>query len=170
MMRAMHPPTTRRLSLAVIATVCVALIGCGVSGKTSDQAASRTTSSSTTEAPSTGSTETTTRTTRTVPDPGTTDTTAPDAGRGDTRIPTPGSDGTAIPDTSIPFGTGDVRSMLIRIYKQSGFTDKEARCVADLVVKGTGAGTIDPGKLDIRKLSSAARKCFGADGVPGGND
>jgi hypothetical protein len=168
----MHFYTTRRLSLAltILAAVCVALIGCGVSGKTSDEAASRTTSSSTTAARSTGSTETTTGTTRTVPDPGTTDTTVPDTGGGDTTIPTPGSDGRTIPDTSIPFGTGDVRSMLIRIYKQSGFTDKEARCVADLVVKGTGGGSIDPGKLDIQKLSALARKCFGADGVPGGND
>ncbi|MDQ6697420.1 MAG: hypothetical protein M3Z46_08185 [Actinomycetota bacterium] len=161
--------------LTIVATASITLVGCGVSGKTSDDASSRTSAATTTEAPpqTTATTEATTDTTTTQPDTGTTDTTEttqPDAGSGDTTIPTaPDGNGTTVPDSTNPFGTGDIRNSLIRTYKQLGFTDKEARCVTDLVVR-SGGGTFDPGKLDIKKLGAAAQKCFGADGAPGGSD
>ena len=42
--------------------------------------------------------------------------------------------------------------------------------MADLIVKQNGGDTFDPNPLDFSKLTSAARNCFGADGVPGGSD
>lgn len=175
----MGPPTTNHrpcVVLTVVAAVCIGLLGCGVSGKASDSAAPGTTAAtprttSTSEATTGTTTEAPPQTTATTEaSTGSTETTLPDTGSGDTTIPTaPDGNDTTVPDSTNPFGTGDIRSTLIRIYKQSGFSDKEARCVADLIVKQSAGGTFDPSKLDVRKLGTAARKCLGTDGLPGGN-
>lgn len=137
-------------------TACCLLVGCGVSGKTNDDAAT------TTMAPKTSAPETTTSTTEGT----SSNTTAPNP----TETTIPDTTETTIPGAGNPLGTGDIKSTLIRIYKQAGFTDKEARCVANVIVKGAGNGTFNPDKLDYSKLLGAARRCFGADGVPGGSD
>ena len=136
---------------AVAITAALLLVGCGVSGKTTTNAGPAVTGT-----PSTTTVPPTPPTTAGSSVPTTTGTTLP--GNGDTTVP------------SIPLGPDAIRRELIRIYKQSGFTNKEATCVADLIVKQNGGDTFDPNSLDFSKLTSAARKCFGADGVPGGSD
>lgn len=166
MVRPMGPSASFRVVASGFAVIaCLGFSGCGMSGSSSSSQSSASTASTSTAAPRSD----TTRTTDTTGTTATTGEPEPESGDGNTTIPTsPGTDGTTVPAN--PFGTGDIRSSLIQIYKQSGFTDKEARCVADLIVKESGSAGIDPGRLDITKLSSAARRCFGADGVPGGKD
>jgi hypothetical protein len=137
---------------AVAITAALLLVGCGVSGKTATNAGPAITG--------------TPSTTTTVPP--TTPTTADSSGPNTTETTLPGNGDTTVP--SIPLGPDAIRRELIRIYKQSGFTNKEATCVANLIVKQNGGDTFDPNSLDFSKLTSAARKCFGADGVPGGSD
>ena len=139
---------------AVVITAALLLVGCGVSGKTTTNAGT-----------AINGTPSTTTTTTTVPS---TTSTTPESSVPDPTTTLPGSRDTTAP--TIPLGPEAIRRELIRIYKQSGFTNKEATCVANLIVKQNRGDTFDPNSLDFSKLTSAARKCFGDDGVPGGSD
>lgn len=162
--RLMSNPKRKRLPITFVLAALVALTlgGCGVSGKSSDQAAPVPTATSAapdTAAPPASATTAPTSAPGTVPQDGS-----------DTTLPATSGPDTSGPGTAAPFNAGDIRGSLLRIYKQSGFTDKEARCVTDLILKGSNGNTIDPNNFDFSKLSGQAVKCFGADGVPGGSD
>ncbi len=141
--------------LSIVAAGAFVLMGCGVSGKTDDNAA-----------PDLGSrpkvTTPKTEPTTSEPDPSTTDTT-------DTTEPDTSTTDTSDPGTSLPIDPGDLRKTYLGILKRSGLTDKEAKCVVKLVFKNDSQ-TIDPNSTDFTKLGAKYLDCLGPDGAPGGSD